>query len=311
MGEVIIAVLLGLLVGNLTPLPDTLAPGIKFSFRTILPAAIVLLGARFSFQQVVAIGGRAIIVIAILMTLALLVAHGLGRLLGVPGKLATLIGIGTAICGNSAISATAPVIKARDEDVSFAIATNTLLGTLAVFFYPALGHALGLTNARFGTWAGMAVNDTSQVVAAGFAFSEKAGEIATAVKLTRNALMGVVIVLMGFLYTRRGERRPASLFDTLRQSVPVFVVGFLVMAILNSLGAIVWAAGVTGVDLMTGLKDTAQFLILVALTGVGLGTRVATLREIGLKPFYVGFATAATTSLTSYFLIWLLGPAGR
>ena len=117
------------------------------------------------------------------MALALTAAHLLGKLAGVPGRLATLIGVGTAVCGNSAIVATAPVIRALDEEVSFAVATNTLFGTAAVLLYPIIGRALHFSDHVFGTWAGTAVNDTSQVVAAGFAYSEAAGRLATAVKL--------------------------------------------------------------------------------------------------------------------------------
>lgn len=312
-GEVIVGVLLGLLIGNVLPLPSSLSPGIGASFRVVLPAAIVLLGARFSFQQIIGIGGKALLMVVVLMTLALAMAHTLGRALGVSRKLATLIGVGAAVCGNSAISATAPIIRARDEDVSFAIATNTLFGTIAVFLYPMLGHLLGLSDSSFGTWAGSAVNDTSQVVASGFAFSERAGEVATAVKLTRNAFMGVVIVLCA-LYYRRADSddqvTSAPLLSRVRDSVPAFVLGFLVMASLNTLGAIDGTSAVLGLDLAAGLKWTAQFLILVALTGVGLGTRLSSLREIGLRPFYVGLATVVTTSLASSILIRLLGPAG-
>ncbi len=156
-GEVVMAVMLGLLIGNSIALPGTLTPGIRFSFHTLLRAAIVILGAQFSFPQVVAIGGKAVLMIVILMSLALLVAHALGRVAGVPGRLATLIGVGTAVCGNTAITAAAPVIRARDEEVSFAVATNTLFGTVAVFLYPLLGHWLGLSSAAYGTWAGTAV----------------------------------------------------------------------------------------------------------------------------------------------------------
>jgi len=311
-GEVIVAVLLGLIVGNTFRLPQFLAPGIRISYQTILRLAIVLLGARFSFQQVVAIGGKALIMIVILMALALAVAHLLGRLAGVPSKLSSLIGVGTAVCGNSAITATAPVIRASDEEVSFAIATNTLFGTLAVFLYPALGHLLGFGDGVFGTWAGTAVNDTSQVVATGFAFSEAAGRVATAVKLTRNALMGGVIVLMGLLHSRGGDEsgRRASLGQRLRQSLPAFVLGFLAMAVLNTFGAFESLSAAVGRNVQDDMKSAASFLILVALSGVGLGTRVGSMRKMGLRPFYVGLATAATTSLASLVLIRLLGPAG-
>lgn len=308
-GEVIFAVVLGLAAGNIFRIPKLAQPGIKFAFQTLLRAAIVLLGATFSFETALSIGGRAILMVAGLMTLALATAHLLGRLLGVPGRLATLIGVGTAVCGNTAISAVSPVIGAKDEETSFAIATNTLFGTLAVFAYPVLGHALGMSSAAFGTWAGTAVNDTSQVVATGFAFDQAAGKIATVVKLTRNTMMGGVIVLMSLIYgTAAGA--PGSLAQRVKQSVPVFVLGFLGMCLLNTLGVVGWLGGHLGRDLTADAQTAAKFLILVALAGVGLGTRFDAMRKIGLRPFWLGLATALVTSGTSFALIRVFGPAG-
>ncbi len=317
-GEVVIAVLLGLVIGNVLTLPAALAPGIRFSFHSLLRVAIVILGAQFSFLQVVTIGGKAVIMIVILMSLALLVAHSLGRLAGVPGRLATLIGVGTAVCGNTAITATAPVIHAQDEEVSFAIATNTLFGTAAVFLYPLLGHWLAMSNAAFGTWAGTAVNDTSQVVATGFAFSDAAGKVATAVKLTRNALMGPVIVGIGLVYARGAGARASTgagagripIGKRIRQSVPMFVLGFLLAALLNTIGVFAWLGSRLHRDLSHDLQEISRFLILIALSGVGLSTRLSAMRKIGATPFLVGLATAATTATASYFLIRWLGPAG-
>ncbi|MEO6436849.1 MAG: putative sulfate exporter family transporter, partial [Tepidisphaeraceae bacterium] len=309
-GEVVLAVLLGLVLGNALKLPALLGPGIRFSFTTVLRTAIVLLGASFSAQQVAAIGGKAVLMIVVLMAIALVAAHALGRLVGVPAKLATLIGVGTAVCGNSAIIAVAPVIEARDEDVSFAIATNTLFGTLCVFLYPLIGRALGLSDAAFGTWAGAAVNDTSQVVAAGFAFSESAGQVSTAVKLTRNALMGPVIVLLGILYARgTGARAHGGFRARLKQSVPLFVLGFLAMAALNSLGVLPLLSSLVGRDLARDAQWAARFLILIALAGVGYSTRIAAMRKAGLKPLYVGLVVAAATSAACLLWIRVFGPA--
>lgn len=322
-GEVILAVLLGLLIGNSVPLPPLLTPGIRFSFHALLRVAIVLLGATFSVQQVAAIGGKAVVMIVVLMTVALIAAHALGRLARVPPRLATLIGVGTAVCGNSAIVATAPVIGAHDDEVSFAVATNTLFGTLAVFLYPILGHAMHLRDPAFGTWAGSAVNDTSQVVATGFAYSEGAGRIATAVKLTRNALMGAVIVLMGVLHRRsraaeetanrstsRAAAPRATLWTRVQQSVPLFVVGFLVMAALQSTGVVRAFSDQVGRDLTKDANFWARVLILIALAGVGLSTKIAAMRRVGLRPFYIGLAVAAATSAMSLLWIHTVGPAG-
>ncbi len=309
-GEVIVAVFFGLIVGNVFRVPKLAASGIKFAFETLLRLAIVLLGATFSFTTALSIGGRALLMVVGLMTLALIAAHALGRRLEVSGRLSTLIGVGTAVCGNTAITAVAPVIGAKDEETSFAIAINTLFGTLAVFLYPILGHALGLKDAFFGTWAGTAVNDTSQVVATGFAFSAAAGKVATVVKLTRNLLMGAVIVLMGLLYARSGKSAAGSLAQRLKQSVPVFVLGFLGMCALNTLGVVRWASAELGRDLTADAQTAAKFLILVALAGVGLGTRLDAMRRIGLRPFWVGLLTTVVASGASFALIHYFGPAG-
>lgn len=308
LGAVLLAVLLGLAVGNLFPMPDAAAPGIRFAFGPLLRAAIVLLGASLSLQAVASIGLKALLMVVTLMLLALGLAHALGRLLGVPPKLATLLGVGTAVCGNTAISATAPVIGASDRDLTVAIAANTLFGTLAVFLYPLIGRTLGFDDATFGTWAGSAVNDTSQVVATGFAYSEPAGDVATTVKLTRNALMAFVIV--GAAFAHRGEAaRRLPFWPMLRRSVPGFVLGFLALALLNTLGVIARLGEIAGRDLGADLRAAAKFLTVVALAGVGLATRVATMRATGLRPLLVGLATALAVSLGSLGLIRLLGPA--
>ena len=179
----------------------------KFALQHILRLGIILLGLRLSLQDVVTTGLTSLILIVACMAVALTLAYFAGRLLKIPPRLAALIGVGTAICGNTAIVAVAPVIEAKEEDVSFAVATITFFGTLAVVLYPIIGFFLGVNDRTFGLWAGTAVNDTSQVVAAGVAFSEAARDIATVVKLTRNTLMAPLIVVIGMVYARSQKRK--------------------------------------------------------------------------------------------------------
>jgi uncharacterized membrane protein YadS len=159
--------------------------------------------------------------------------------------------------------------------------------------------------------AGTAVNDTSQVVAAGFAYGDLAGRVATAVKLTRNALMGGVILAIGIAYARSGAEVAAGsgAWGRIKQSFPIFVVGFLLMALLNTLGFFVWLSAHVQVDVPRVLLETSRALILVALAAVGLSTRLASMRETGLKPFLIGLGVAALTSGASLLLIRILGPA--
>ena len=302
LGEVVLGLGLGLLVCNVVRLPQIFEPGIRFAFNRVLPAAIVLLGARISLLELARL--RELALILLMITLALLVSLTLGKWLGLPRKLALLIGLGTAICGNTAISVTAPVIHARDEEVSFAIASNTLFGTIAVFMLPLLGHYFGVTDAFFGTWAGVSVNDTSQVAAAGFGFSDPAGDLATSIKLIRNALMGIVVIGVGLAFTKEhAQWKDITIADKIRRSVPTFVIGFLVMAALNTLGFFTLLSDVMARPVTDDLTILAKAMILVALIGVGLGTRLGDMKKMGFRPLAVGLAASLTTTITSFILL--------
>jgi uncharacterized integral membrane protein (TIGR00698 family) len=204
----------------------------------------------------------------------------------------------------SAIVATAPIIEAREEETALAVATITIFGLVAVLLYPLLGRLWGLSDSFFGTWAGTAVNDTSQVVATGLIFSRQAGEIATVVKLTRNLFLAPVMMTLSWLCLRRqqteGGTRCAGGGVKLSQIVPLFVLGFLGMAVLNSLGAFPPPVRHT-------IQTVSQFLIIAALAGVGLETNVGAMKKIGLKPFYAGLCAAVFMAALSFGLIALLG----
>jgi uncharacterized integral membrane protein (TIGR00698 family) len=300
--EVLVAVLLGIVVANTVPERPSYAPGIRFAVQRVLRAGIVLLGARLSLDAVLAIGASALGLVLVSMTVAFTVALLVGSALRLPRRLALLIGVGTAVCGNSAIVATAPVVKAEEREVSFAVATITLFGTLAVFVFPLLGRALGLGDETFGVWSGVAVNDTSQVVAASAAYSSPARDVATVVKLVRNALMAPLIVLIAWWWQHSAEAAERSVGRSVRSAVPLFVLGFLALALLRSTGLI-------HPNVAALLDEIAKALILVALAGVGLNTRLAQLRAIGLTPFFAGLATAAVLAALSLMAILSLGIA--
>ena len=301
---VAIAILLGILIRNLTGLPDRCKPGTRFAMRRLLRIGIALMGAQLSLAQVVTTGAAAVLVVAICILLAILVVRFVSLRMGMSERLGTLLGVGTSICGVSAIVATAPLIEARDEETSLAVATITVFGLIAVVLYPLLGHLWHLSDTFFGTWAGTAVNDTSQVVATGLIYSQKAAEIATVVKLTRNLFMApVIIVLSWFALHRRQTARKAKGAGrglALHHTVPLFVLGFLGMAILNSLG-------VFPLSVRHAIQTASQFLLVCALAGVGLETDVRDMRRIGLRPFYAGLCAAAFMAVASFGLIVLAG----
>ncbi len=302
--EVTVGVVLGIVLGNSARLPAVTTAGVRFATTTLLRLGIVLLGARLAFGEIVETGGGAIVLVVIAITTALTFAVLVGRWLDMPPRLAALIGVGTAICGNSAIVATAPVLEADEREVSYAVATITLFGTVAILVYPLIGLALDLSDPHFGYWAGAAVNDTSQVTATGFAYSQPAGEIATIVKLTRNTFIAPVLLVIAAWYARSGladnsNRERPSPVRAVARAVPLFVIGFIAAAIANSLGVIPEVAA-------EPIQETARFLILMALVAVGLSTNVGQLRALGARPLALGFTTAILLSVVVLGLSALL-----
>lgn len=301
---VAIAIVIGVLLRNLVGLPDSCKPGVSFAVKRLLRIGIALLGAQLSLAQVLRTGGKAVLIVAACIVLAILAVRFFSMRMGLSDRLGTLLGVGTSICGVSAIVATAPAIEAKQEETSLAVATITVFGLLAVVVYPLLGRLLGLTDGFFGTWAGTAVNDTSQVVATGLIYSQSAGEVATVVKLTRNLFMAPVIVVLSSIYLARARSAEGGAAKTggisLKTAVPGFVLGFLAMAVLNSIGAF-------PADALDVIRTASNWLIVIALGGVGVETNLASLRTIGLRPFYAGLCAAAFMAAVSFALIALSG----
>jgi uncharacterized integral membrane protein (TIGR00698 family) len=284
-GSVSIAVVLGILLAQVLPQP-LIGPGVTFATTRILRFGIVLLGARLSLGEVAEVGLPAAGLVAATLVIGAAAAWMAGRVLGVDRTLLVLLGIGSAVCGNTAIMAAAPVLRARHRDVGLAVASITLCGTVLLLLYPLLGRTIGMPDGQFGIWVGLAVQDTSQVIAAGAAYSEDALGVATVVKLIRNASLLLVLPLVAWGWGRCSGDAAERI--GLRGSFPTFVLGFIALAALRS-------AGVISPSLGDRLGDVAGWAVLVAVAGLGLSIPLADVRVGSWRA--VGVAAAAAACL--------------
>lgn len=263
-----------------------LEEGIKYTSKKLLQYSIILLGFEMNLFSVIKVGGQSIFVILFTLTASFLTAFLMGKILKINGKTATLIGVGTSICGGSAIAAAAPVIQAEDEEVAHAISTIFLFNIIAVFIFPSLGHILGMSDTGFGMWAGTAINDTSSVVAAGASWSAAAGNntalaFATIVKLTRT-LMIIPITLVLAVYT--AGKTPAAADGgsfKLTRVFPWFVIGFAAASVINTFSGL-------PVPLSHWLAATGKFVIIMAMAAIGLSTQLKKLINNGFQPIFLG-----------------------
>lgn len=309
---IMVAILLGLALGNFFTLPEWLKPGITFAVKGVLPIGIVLLGLKLSIVEVGAIGLKALPVILVTIPAAILIVTWLGRRLGLTDRLATLIAVGTGICGNTAIVAVSPTIGAKEEETSYAVACITAFGLLAMLGYPFVAHWLFAGNSFLaGVFLGSAVHDTSQVAAAGMVYQDyyvdpQVLSVATVTKLERNLSMLVVIPLMSILYHRRSAEGSAP--PPWWTMVPLFVIGFGAMAILRTVGDMgERPLGILSQDQWHAFLDMAKhgatYCLGIAMAGVGLGTRITELRKIGFKPLGLALVSALLVGILSATMI--------
>lgn len=313
----LIAIVLGILVRNTVGLPPWFAPGVRRCVTTLMSFGIVLMGAKLNFFEVMRTSATALIASVICVAVALGMTLWLCRRLGVSQKLGLLIGVGTAICGGTAIAVVSPVIEAEETDTAFAIATVTLFGVIAVFTLPLLGTALGLSQLEFGVWAGTSVHQTPQVIATGFAYGPQAGEIATIVKLVRVLLLAPIAVGLGVWYAREKRRRQiahVTKIGELRTLFPPFILGFVGLALANTLhllpdftlhlqDSFLWAAQDVDVVLAKLATTVSTFLLTMAMVGVGLGVHLRGLAKAGLGALYVGLVSALILAGFSFALL--------
>ena len=303
LGAAIIALFTGTIINSFFH-PKWIQPALKFTSKKILKVAIVLLGASLSINTIMSGGKMTFFVMIFTFAMCFGAGYFIRKLFGLNWKLSNLISAGTGICGGSAVAAIAPVIDADDKDVAFAMSSTFLFDMVMIALYPIMGRALGLSDIAYGIWAGTSVNDTASVVASGYAFSEIAGDFATMVKLTRTIAIIPTVLVFAFISTRMKQKELKTNNNgkkvNLVKIIPWFIGGFLLLAILNSVGCI--PVAVSG-----AIKGTSKFLMVTALAAIGLGTSITDFKKAGLKPMFYGITIDTLVTITALVVIWCMG----
>jgi uncharacterized integral membrane protein (TIGR00698 family) len=275
------AIILGLLIANTVGVPEIFRAGVG-TYEFWLKAGIVLLGSRFLLGDILKLGGISLGLVGIEIVGALAFMTLLGRLFNLKPKLTTLLAVGSAVCGVSAIIATKGAIDADDEDSSFSIAAILALGALALFTFPLIGHLLHLSDHAYGVWAGLAVDNTAEASAAGALYSDAAGKLAVLVKSTRNAMIGFVVLAYAIYWASQGQaKQVTNKAAFLWQKFPKFVLGFLVISVLATYQFF-------SKDQLGTVANLSRWAFLLTFAGVGLRTDFREMRKQGLRPFLVG-----------------------
>jgi len=291
------AIVIGLLIANTVGIPRIFQAGVA-TYEFWLKAGIVLLGVRFLLGDILHLGGISLLLIAITLTLSLTFMHLIGRVFKLKPKLTSLLAIGSAICGVSAIIAAKPSIDADDEDASYAIAAILALGALSLFTFPLIGHWLHLSDKAYGLWAGLAVDNTAEATAAGALYSDAAGKVAVLAKTSRNALIGFVVLAYAIYWASRGQAQVVgnkAVF--LWQKFPKFVLGFLLISLLATLGFFAKPQ-------LTSLANLSRWAFLLTFAGVGLRTSFRELGKQGWRPLAVGAIGEVFIALLTLGLVY-------
>jgi len=295
------AILIGLVISNVFGLSEIFKPGVA-TYEFWLKAGIVLLGSRFLLGDVAKLGGVSLLLVAIEIAGSLAFMTWLGRLFGLRPKLTTLLAVGSAVCGVSAIIATQGAIDADEEDSSFAIAAILALGAIALFTFPLIGHALHLSDHAYGIWSGLAVDNTAEATAAGALYSDAAAKLAVLTKTTRNALIGFIVLAYAIYWASKGQAQTVTNKAAfLWQKFPKFVLGFLLISLLATVGFFTKEQN-------TAIANLSRWAFLLTFAGVGLRTNFRQMKNQGLRPFAVGFI--GEIAIAAFTLVLVIA-AGR
>lgn len=306
-GASVIALFLGMIINHFWQ-PSIVKAGLRFTSKKILKLAIILLGASLSIGTILQVGKMSLMVMCFTLLTCFGGGYFIGKALGLNWKLSNLISAGTGICGGSAIAAIAPVIDAEDSDIAYSMSATFLFDMVMILLFPIMGHLMGLSDIAYGLWAGTAVNDTSSVVAAGYAYSEAAGNFATMVKLTRTLSIIPTVLIFAFI-NMRIKRKKAQLANTAETQTkkvnflslfPWFITGFIGLALCNSFGFISPVVG-------EGAKELSKFLMVSALAAIGLNTSFKDMKKSGVKPMVHGFIISLLVVIVAIAVEYAMG----
>lgn len=315
-GASVMALFLGMLLHGFLKNEKT-ENGLKFTSKRILKFAIILLGASLSIGTVIEVGKISLIVMFFTLLTCFGGGYFIGRALKLDWKLSNMISAGTGICGGSAIAAIAPVIEAKDKDIAYAMSATFLFDMVMILLFPVMGKLMGLNDMAYGLWAGTAINDTSSVVAAGYAYSEAAGDFATMVKLTRTLSIIPVVIVFAFVNVHMKKKEMEKIgqediqlkekgqvesehkvrFSSL---FPWFITGFIALSAAKSVGLI-------SAELSTAAKDLSKFLMVTALAAIGLNTSFREIKKSGPAPMLHGFIISLLVVIVSIVVEYYMG----
>ena len=308
-GAAVIAMFIGMLINHFLKDTKFFASGLKFTSKKILKFAIILLGLSLNIKTILYVGKISLTVMIFTLLTCFGGGYFIGRALGLNWKLSNLISAGTGICGGSAIAAIAPTIDAEDNDVAYAMSATFLFDMAMIVLFPIIGRALGMSDVAFGIWAGTAVNDTSSVVATGYAFSEAAGDFSTMVKLTRTLAIIPTVITFAFIQLRLKRKEALQSAKTsseikanfsIVKIFPWFILGFLAMSIVASVFPI-------SAEVVSTTKSASKFLMVCALSAIGLNTSFSSIKKAGIRPMIHGFIISALVVIVALAVEMAIG----
>lgn len=290
------AIFVGMLFANMVGFPAAANDGIAIAGKRLLRLAVAMLGLQLTFTQLAAIGieGLAFATVALLSTFFFTVWAG--RLLGVDRRLTLLLAAGTSVCGASAIAGANAVTRADDADVSYAVACITLFGTIAMFFYPFLLAAFDIGPQAYGLWIGLSIHEVAQVVGAGFQGGEMAGQTAVVAKLARVMMLAPLVIGLAIFVARPVDDHPTRRPGV--QLLPFFILGFLLLTILNS-------TGLLPEQIRTPIVSATPVLLTAAMGALGLGTSFTKLKQRGFRPLLLSAIASLFIAAAALLLVTL------